>query len=595
VGALTTADFRFGARPWELNAAASICTHCPVGCNLTLNTRREAKSGGNFVIKRVMPRQNEWVNELWICDKGRFSHHFTESEARLTQPLIRSDGELTPTTWEKALALVAEGFQAAEKDLVTLAGGRIANEDLFNLRRLSEHLDGQALLYTHMAGGDLIAQVGLPPGSNLGDLGENDAILVVACDLEEEAPVWWLRVKGAAGRGAALIVANPRPTKLDRYAQHVLRYDYGDEASTVKALENGEGAAGEALDQAENLLILFGSEGTHLEASQSLAQACADLLITKGTPGKINNGLLGVWPRANEQGAWDMGFRPPEGLNAAIEKAGALYIVAADPYGDNPALQPPHENAFVVVQELFLTPTAELAHVVLPAQAATEREGSFTSGERRVQRFYPAARAKGQSLPDFAITAQIGQRLGLDLNDRSPSPVMGQIASDVPNYSGISYQKLAQVSEQWPIIGRDDLYYGGTSYQNSQGLGVRLPLQEIAEPLTDMPEFESLPQADLVAIPITRLYDRGTMILPSDVLGPRIPDPYVVLNPGDAERVRAAQGMQVQVELDGASRDVIIQVDGDVPPGFVLVPRGMGVPIEAPSAIKFLIGKPVEA
>jgi len=85
------------------------------------------------------------------------------------------------------------------------------------------------------------------------------------------------------------------------------------------------------------------------------------------------------------------------------------------------------------------------------------------------------------------------------------------------------------------------------------------------------------------------------MILPSDVLGPRIPEPYVVLNPGDAERVRAAQGMQVQVELDGASRDVVIQVDDDVPTGFVLVPRGMGVPIEGPSEIKFLVGKPVEA
>jgi len=69
VGALTTSDFRFGARPWEMNSAASICQQCPVGCNLTLNVRRENKSGGNFVIKRVMPRQNEMVNEIWICTK----------------------------------------------------------------------------------------------------------------------------------------------------------------------------------------------------------------------------------------------------------------------------------------------------------------------------------------------------------------------------------------------------------------------------------------------------------------------------------------------------------------------------------------------
>ena len=83
VGALTTADFRFGARPWEMKAAASICAHCPVGCNITFNTRREAKSDGKVVIKRVMPRQNEQVNEIWMCDKGRFAYHFTESEDRL--------------------------------------------------------------------------------------------------------------------------------------------------------------------------------------------------------------------------------------------------------------------------------------------------------------------------------------------------------------------------------------------------------------------------------------------------------------------------------------------------------------------------------
>ena len=83
VGALTTADFRFGARPWELNTAASLCTHCPVGCNLTYNVRREGVSGGKTVIKRVMPRQNEAVNEIWICDKGRFAYHYTESPQRL--------------------------------------------------------------------------------------------------------------------------------------------------------------------------------------------------------------------------------------------------------------------------------------------------------------------------------------------------------------------------------------------------------------------------------------------------------------------------------------------------------------------------------
>ena len=99
VGALTTRDFRFEARPWELESAASICTQCPVGCNITLNTRREAKAGGDWVVKRVMPRQNEEVNEIWICDKGRFVHHYTDSKKRLKTPLVRKgkmDNSLIP-------------------------------------------------------------------------------------------------------------------------------------------------------------------------------------------------------------------------------------------------------------------------------------------------------------------------------------------------------------------------------------------------------------------------------------------------------------------------------------------------------------------
>src|SRR3990170_3053558 len=155
VGALTTVDFRFGARPWELRSEASLCTHCPVNCNITLNTRREAKDGGRYVVKRVMPRQNEWVNEIWLCDKGRFAYHYTEAKERLTQPLLRQNGELVPASWDEALNRVAEGLKTAGKGALTLASGRLSNEDLFNLRILTEALDGKAIQYTNLAGGGL--------------------------------------------------------------------------------------------------------------------------------------------------------------------------------------------------------------------------------------------------------------------------------------------------------------------------------------------------------------------------------------------------------------------------------------------------------
>ncbi|MBN1668707.1 MAG: molybdopterin-dependent oxidoreductase, partial [Anaerolineales bacterium] len=568
---------------WELKFAASICNLCPVGCNLTYNTRREAMSGGEIVIKRTMPRQNEQVNELWICDKGRFVYHFTEDKARLTQPLVRKQGELQPASWEEALSLVAGKFSAAKADLLTVVSGQLANEDLYNLHTLTERLGGKSALYTQMGGGDLTARAGLTPGSNLGDLGQGDAILVVASDLEEEAPLWWLRVKQAAERGATLIVANPRPTKMDRQASFKLRYAYGQESQTIQKLPESE--AGKAFASAKNGVIFFGSEGLGLAGSQSLAQACTNLLLQTRHTGRANNGLVGVWRRGNDQGAWDIGFRPLKALNAKV-----LYIAGADPAGDNPALVEAIQAAeFVVVQELFLTETAQLADVVLPAQAYTEREGTFTSAERRVQRFYPAARPKGQSWPDFEIAAQIGAQAGVSLKGRFPSIVFPQLAREVPGYGELTYQKLAEVHEQWPIVGREDLYYGGTGYANSQGLGVQLPT--VGGASFKDPAPPARPSGALVAVPITRLYDHGSMVLPSKVLHPRLVEPYIAINPRDAEVQKAADGMLVSVNLAGVEATVTVRVDEHVPAGIALIPRSVGVPIEAPIAIAIQIAE----
>ena len=111
VGALTTADFRFGARPWELNPVPTISVHGPAGSNMTLSTRREAKSGGKTVIKRVMPRQNELLNEIWISDRDRFVYHFAESDQRIKNPLVRKDGQLDEASWDEALDIVAGSLQ----------------------------------------------------------------------------------------------------------------------------------------------------------------------------------------------------------------------------------------------------------------------------------------------------------------------------------------------------------------------------------------------------------------------------------------------------------------------------------------------------
>jgi NADH-quinone oxidoreductase subunit G len=588
VGALTTADFRFGARPWELDASASVCSQCPVGCNITFNTRREAKADGKVVIKRVMPRQNEQVNETWICDKGRFAFHYVESKNRLKKPLVRKDGRLTRASWDAATKAAGESFAKAKKNLVVLASGRLSNEDLFNLKALADQVGGKAVLYSNMGGGDLTSLVGVGQGTNIGEMGKGSTIVVVASDLYEEAPIWYLRVKQAAGRGATLIIANPRETKLDRYASFVIRYAYGDEVKTVQNLTR-KGKIGDAFVKADNAIILFGSEGLGLDGSTALATACARALNDTSHVGRPNNGLIGVWQRANDQGAWEVGFRPEENLQSVFDKADAVYIAGADPFGDGMLkIKDAKRKPFVAVQDLFEIETAKIANVVLPAQAYTERDGTFTSGERRVQRFYPAVPALEGTKPDFAITSQVAKQMGVILEGTAASVVFEIMVEDHPSFAGLDYAKLAEVTSQWPIVGRGDLYYGGTTYENKNGLGVQLSNAAQRGEKFSLPRVQKVAalrpkEKKLLAVPITKLYDRGVTVSSTALLEQRIGETFIALHPSAAEQFNVNVGELVKLNLDGVSEEVRIKIDDTISAGVVLVPRSMGLPIHKPT------------
>ncbi len=308
VGALTTADFRFGARPWELDEVASICSHCPVGCNISASTRLDRDFGGKKMIKRIMPRQNEAVNEIWICDKGRFGHHHTRSAERLQRPLVRRGDQFVEVEWDEAYQLIASRLKQHGARVGFLAGPSLSNEDLWELRKLARVTSDECelgLWPATMTGIQQMTEVGVGVGTRLQDMGPESAILVIASDFEEEAPIWWLQVKQAADRGVKVVVANARPTKLDQYAAEVVHYDYGeavaalnsfaararsrrkvDEALIEKRVKGYDeleadlkgtrqpfNDAADLLIGAENLVIFAGTEGLTLAQHSELMQA----------------------------------------------------------------------------------------------------------------------------------------------------------------------------------------------------------------------------------------------------------------------------------------------------------------------------------
>ena len=590
VGALTTRDFRFEARIWEMDASPSICSHCPVGCNIIFNTRQDPKLGRK-TIQRVMPRQNEWVNGLWICDKGRFAHKYGEAKQRITKPLARNKkGELKPVSWSKALKIASEHFTSKPEGTITLVGGRLSNEDLYQLRTLTEFLSGIPVMDSPLGGGELVSKVGLGEGSNLKEVGPETAILVVACDLEEEAPLWWLRVKAASERGAKLILINPRETKLDQYADHLIRYEYGGEAQSVIDFSSKKSPAAEDFKKAKNGIVIYGSEGMDVPTSKALAQACANLLIKTKHYGKKNNGLLPVWTGANIQGAWDMGFQPADDLGFILYRAESLIVAGADPVGDG--WIDDLSAKFMMVQDLFLTETAAQADLVLPVLPLPEKSGTFTSGERRVQRFEKALPALGESKADYEIIAELGQALGLDLASDSES-ILEEIIQNIPGYESISMTSLRDAPEQWPPVSKDALSYTGTVFKNTAGIGQQLSLEvksgELKAEKISVEKTKS--RRGLLGVPVTRLMDQAITLRYSPVLGPCLSQAQICLNPEDAKKIGLNGQEALGIKIKEKDYLVSFELDKKVPPGVVLIPRSMGIPLGAPEIIKIDVGK----
>jgi predicted molibdopterin-dependent oxidoreductase YjgC len=214
----------------------------------------------------------------------------------------------------------------------------------------------------------------------------------------------------------------------------------------------------------------------------------------------------------------------------------------------------------------------------------------MTSGERRLQRYYPAVPPRG-GLPDFEITGRIAQLMEIDLEARYVSLVLFQIAEQIPGYAGMTYQKLAEVTEQWPIIGRQDLYYGGTGYDNHLGLGKHITTAASRGDrprLPAVPDFspERLPSGALPVVPITRLYDRSNVMLPADLLQKRLVDPELSIHPETAAQYGFSGGETIRVSVNGVSGEVIIKLDTDLPLAVALLPRSTGLPLDGSTILK---------
>jgi NADH-quinone oxidoreductase subunit G len=416
VGALTSGIYRYKTRPWEMEHVGTICTHCADGCKTTLGTRNDRIIRGNN-------RDRSGINGEFLCIKGRYAFDFHDHPDRLQSPMMRVNGQLEPVSWSQALAAVAGKFKEIRErggSFGVIGSNHTTNEENFYLRKFAREI-----LHTenidHHRTGDVLSLIDALSGKSgklatSADLYNAKAVLVAGADLAEQHPFLSFQIRANVRHHAAHVyVVTPEPVREDKGATAVVRgLDYLPLADRLKA--------------EPNLVIVFGDAVTG-DAVRRLVEFGESL----GIPVKY----VALVDYSNSRGAVDMRLLPgPGGMTLpemlAAENLDALWVVGANPLRCG-ALR--SEKAFVVVQDLFLTETAQRADVVFPAASAYEKSGTVTNVCGEVQRVYQAVRYMGAKL-DLEIIGLVAKEMGLaaTVGPWIPEKVFQEIRQTVQGY-----------------------------------------------------------------------------------------------------------------------------------------------------------------
>jgi NADH-quinone oxidoreductase subunit G len=377
VGALTSKPYAFTARPWELTKTETVDVMDALGSNIRVDTKGRE-------VMRVLPRNNDGVNEEWISDKTRFIWDGLRRQ-RLDTPYIRENGKLRRAGWDEALAAAAKAMKG--KKLAGLVGDLAPVEAAFALKQLVEGLGGSVECRTDGAklpAGNRSAYVG---NAAIEDIDAAKVIWIVGSNPRDEAPVLNARIRKAWLLGAEVrVIGEPADLTYDYTHLGTGRDALVQAASEAKALELpgivilGQGAVNEADGEAV------------LSQAMKLAEGCGA-------------GLLVLHTAAGRVGAMDVGAVTEGGLAAAIDGAEVIYNLGADEVEVA-------EGPFVIYQGSHGDRGAHRADIILPAAAYTEEAGLFVNTEGRPQLAFRAGFPPGQAKENWAILRALSAELG---------------------------------------------------------------------------------------------------------------------------------------------------------------------------------------
>jgi NADH-quinone oxidoreductase subunit G len=419
VGALTSRVWRFESRPWDMTHTESVCSKCAVGCNTTMWQRR-----GQLV--RITSRENDDIDEGWICDRGRFDYTDVNDPSRLRTPTVGGK----KSTWALALTTTAEGIKGKGAKLGISLPADLTNEEAFLFRRL---LDGPLKGAKVKMHGRTAIPAPAGPTMPIKEIDDARVIVIVASDTENDVPIVNLRVKKAVSkRGAKLIVVHPDGVDLDRNPHTVhIRNAPGSAAAEVRKL-----ASHDLLKNPGGpVAILFG-DGYGSEDMNELASACGDLAEQVG--GKE----MPLYRATNERGALELGVAGWDSL----EGVEALLC-----WGPPPTAGIPASVRFRAAWDHLPRAAHEKAAVVLPATTFAERQGSYTNLEGTVQFLRPPVPINPPLKEAWEVLCELGAALGVALDYAGIFPLQRDAAAKAPALAALA-QSPSPEPEPRPVL-----------------------------------------------------------------------------------------------------------------------------------------------
>jgi NADH-quinone oxidoreductase subunit G len=432
VGALTSKPFRYSARTWELSRRKSVSPHDSTGANLIVHVK-------NHKVMRVLPFENDDVNECWIADRDRFSYEALDSAERLTKPMLKQGGQWVEVDWQTALEYIANGVQCITKENGAGALGALVSphstvEELYLAGALMRGLGSPNLDY-RLRHADLRKPQGVRwLGRSVASLSQLQSVLVVGSNLRKDHPLFAQRIRQAARKGCTVLSIDnavrdwAMPVAQTLVANHGAWLQALADVAAALAQEKGvsapvaQGRADEptaraiaqALLRGEHKAVLLGNAAAHhAQASELLALAGWIAQQAEATVGYLTEA-------ANTVGAQWMRALPGEGGMDAAQmlqgKLKGLFLLNNEPEFDSAAGAQAVAALGKVEMVVTLSPfktNLEFSDVLLPIAPFTETSGSFVNAEGRLQSFYAVVRPLGETRPGWKVLRVLGNLLGL--------------------------------------------------------------------------------------------------------------------------------------------------------------------------------------